>query len=132
MAKESLRRAIKAGVKIVLGTDAGVLPHGTNGREVEAMVDWGMTPADALRAETVGSAELLGVSERGVIEVVKVADLIAVEGNPLEDPTAVQRVRWVMKGELSGFVDLSALVGAPTNRGSPTGQSLRKKCSVSA
>jgi imidazolonepropionase-like amidohydrolase len=97
-AKESLRRAIKAGVKIALGTDAGVLPHGQNGREVAAMVDRGMTPADALRAGTLGSAELLGVSDRGVIAAGKVADLIAVEGNPLEDPTAVQRVRWVMKG----------------------------------
>ena len=76
----------------------GVLPHGTNGREVAAMVDRGMTPADALRAGTLGSAELLGVSDRGVIAAGKVADLIAVEGNPLEDPTAVQRVRWVMKG----------------------------------
>lgn len=98
VAKESLRRAIKAGVKIALGTDAGVLPHGQNGREVAAMVDRGMAPADALRAGTLGSAELLGVSDRGVIAAGKVADLIAVEGNPLEDPTAVQRVRWVMKG----------------------------------
>ena len=98
VAKESLRRAIKAGVRIALGTDAGVLPHGTNGREVAAMVDRGMAPADALRAGTVGSAELLGVTDRGVIAAGKVADLIAVEGNPLEDPKAVQRVRWVMKG----------------------------------
>ncbi len=98
VAKESLRRAIKAGVKIALGTDAGVLPHGTNGREVAAMVSRGMTPADALRAGTTGAAELLGLSDRGVIAAGKVADLIAVEGNPLDDPTAVQRVRWVMKG----------------------------------
>jgi imidazolonepropionase-like amidohydrolase len=104
VAKESLRRAIKAGVKIALGTDAGVLPHGSNGREVAAMVDRGMTPAAALRAGTLGSAELLGVSDRGVIAAGKVADLIAVEGNPLEDPAAVQRVRWVMKG---GKVDES-------------------------
>jgi imidazolonepropionase-like amidohydrolase len=82
---------------IALGTDAGVLPHGQNGREVAALVDRGMTPAAALRAGTLGSAELLGVSDRGVITAGKLADLIAVEGNPLEDPTAVQRVRWVMK-----------------------------------
>ncbi len=98
VAKESLRRAIKAGLKIALGTDAGVLPHGTNGREVAAMVDRGMTPAAALRAGTIGSAELLGLTDRGRIAGGKVADLIAVEGNPLDDPTAVQRVRWVMKG----------------------------------
>ena len=98
VAKESLRRAIKAGVKIAMGTDAGVLPHGQNAREVAAMVDRGMTPADALRAGTIGSAELLGVTDRGTIAAGKLADLIAVEGNPLEDPTAVQRVKWVMKG----------------------------------
>jgi imidazolonepropionase-like amidohydrolase len=98
VAKESVRRAIKAGVKIALGTDAGVLPHGQNGREVAALVNRGMTPLDALRAATLGSAELLGVSDRGVIARGKLADLIAVEGNPLEDPAAVQRVRWVMKG----------------------------------
>ena len=98
VAKESLRRAIKAGVKIAMGTDAGVLPHGQNAREIAAMVDRGMTPADALRAATIGSAELLGVTDRGTISAGKLADLIAVEGNPLEDPTAVQRVKWVMKG----------------------------------
>ena len=97
-AKESLRRAIKAGVKIALGTDAGVLPHGTNGREVAALVDRGMTPADALRAGTVNAAALLGVSDRGKIAKGMLADLIAIEGDPLHDPKAVQTVRWVMKG----------------------------------
>jgi imidazolonepropionase-like amidohydrolase len=97
-AKESLRKAIRAGVKIALGTDAGVLPHGTNGREVAALVDRGMTPADALRAATVNAAELLGVADRGRIAEGMLADLIAVPGNPLEDPRAVQQVRWVMKG----------------------------------
>jgi imidazolonepropionase-like amidohydrolase len=57
VAKESLRRAIKAGVKIALDTDAGVLPHGSNGREVAAMAHRGMTPANALRSGTLGSAE---------------------------------------------------------------------------
>ena len=97
-AKESVRRAIRAGVRIALGTDAGVLPHGTNGREVAALVDRGMTPADALRAATVNAAELLGVDDRGVIAPGKLADLVAVAGNPLEDPTAVQDVRFVMLG----------------------------------
>ena len=97
-AKESLRRAIRAGVKVALGTDAGVLPHGTNGREVAALVDRGMTPAEALRAGTVHAAELLGVKDRGRIADGLLADLIAVEGDPLEDPKAVQAVRWVMKG----------------------------------
>jgi imidazolonepropionase-like amidohydrolase len=98
VAKESLRKAIKAGVKIALGTDAGVLPHGTNARELAAMVDRGMRPADALRAATVNAADLLGVTDRGTIAVGKLADLIAVAGNPLEDVGVVREVKWVMKG----------------------------------
>ncbi len=98
VARESLRRAIRAGVKIALGTDAGVLPHGTNARELAALVGQGMPPADALRAATVNAAELLGVKDRGVIAVGKLADLIAVEGDPLQEPNAAQHVRWVMKG----------------------------------
>ena len=98
MAKESLRRAIQAGVKIALGTDAGVLPHGQQRARGGGAGRPGMTPADALRAGTMSAAELLGVTDRGVIAAGKLADLIAVAGNPLEDPTAVQRVRWVMKG----------------------------------
>jgi imidazolonepropionase-like amidohydrolase len=97
-AKESLRRAIRAGVRIALGTDAGVLPHGTNGREIAALVDRGMSPADALRAATINAADLLGVDDRGVIAPGKLADLVAVAGNPLEDPKAVQDVRFVMLG----------------------------------
>ncbi|MGH7534174.1 MAG: amidohydrolase family protein, partial [Gemmatimonadales bacterium] len=98
VAKESLRRAIRAGVRIALGTDAGVLPHGQNAREFEVLVARGMAPAEALRAGTVYGAELLGVSDRGVIAEGKLADLIAVPGNPLEDPKVLQDVRWVMKG----------------------------------
>jgi len=98
VAKESLRRAIRAGVRIALGTDAGVLPHGQNAREFEVLVARGMAPAEALRAGTVYGAELLGVSDRGVIAEGKLADLIAVAGNPLEDPKVLQDVRWVMKG----------------------------------
>jgi imidazolonepropionase-like amidohydrolase len=84
------------------------LPHGQNGREVAALVDRGMTPAAALRAGTLGAAELLAVKDRGEIAPGKLAGLIAIEGNPLEDPTAVQRVRWVMKGGL--------VYSAPTGR----------------
>jgi imidazolonepropionase-like amidohydrolase len=98
VAKESLRRAIRAGVRIALGTDAGVLPHGTNARELAALVDRGMQPVDALRAATVNAAELLGVNDRGVIASGKVADLIAVAGDPLADVGVVREVKWVMKG----------------------------------
>jgi imidazolonepropionase-like amidohydrolase len=98
LAQESHRRAIRAGVKIALGTDAAVYPHGDNARELATYVDYGMRPADALRAATVNAADLLGVTDRAVIAVGKLADLIAVRGNPLEDVKTVQQVLWVMKG----------------------------------
>jgi imidazolonepropionase-like amidohydrolase len=97
LAQESHRRAIRAGVKIALGTDAAVYPHGDNARELATYVDYGMRPADALRAATVNAADLLGVTDRAVIAVGKLADLIAVRGNPLEDVKTVQQVLWVMK-----------------------------------
>ncbi|MGH7528239.1 MAG: amidohydrolase family protein [Gemmatimonadales bacterium] len=98
VAKESLRRAIRAGVKIALGTDAGVHPHGQNAKELTAMVNRGMRPVDAIRAGTLHAADLLGVGDRGAIAPGLLADLIAVPGNPLEDPSVLQRVGWVMKG----------------------------------
>src|SRR3954453_3259911 len=98
LAEESHRRAIRAGVKIALGTDAAVYPHGDNARELATYVDYGMRPADALRAATINAADLLGVTDRAVIAAGKLADLIAVRGNPLEDVKAVQQVLWVMKG----------------------------------
>ncbi len=98
VAKQSLRRAIRAGVKIALGTDAGVHPHGENAKEVAAMVNRGMRPVDAIRAGTLHAADLLGLGDRGAIAPGLLADLIAVPGNPLEDPSVLQRVEWVMKG----------------------------------
>jgi len=93
-----LNKAYKAGVKIVLGTDAAVFPHGEAGQEVGLMVSkGGMTPRDALIAATKGGPELLGLSnETGTLDAGKSADLIAVEGDPLTDPSAVTRVRYVM------------------------------------
>jgi imidazolonepropionase-like amidohydrolase len=98
LAKESHRRAVRAGVKIALGTDAGVYPHGENARELAAYVSYGMRPFDAIRAATVNAADLLGVADRGTIAPGKLADLIAVRGNPLEDVRVLQQVAWVMKG----------------------------------
>src|SRR3954469_18960363 len=98
LAQESHRRAIRAGVKIALGTDAAVYPHGDNARELATYVDYGMRPADALRAATVNAADLLGITDRAVIAAGKLADLIAVRGNPLDDVKTVQQVLWVMKG----------------------------------
>jgi imidazolonepropionase-like amidohydrolase len=98
LAQASHRRAIKSGVKIAFGTDAAVYPHGENAREFAVYVGYGMRPPDALRTATINAADLLGVTDRGVIAEGKLADLIAVRGNPLEDVKVLQQVVWVMKG----------------------------------
>ena len=98
MAQESHRRAFRAGVKIAFGTDAAVAPHGDNASEFAVYTGYGMRPADALRTATVNAADLLGVNDRGVIAPGKLADLIAVRGNPLEDVRVLDQVPWVMKG----------------------------------
>jgi imidazolonepropionase-like amidohydrolase len=98
LARESLRKAIAAGVKIAFGTDAGVFPHGENAHEFAVYVKLGMSPVDALRTATIRAADLLGVSDRGAIEAGKLADLVAVPGDPLRDITATERVSWVMQG----------------------------------
>ena len=93
-----LNIAYKTGVKIALGTDSAVAPHSEANKEVELMVSkGGMTPRDALIAATKGGPELMGLSSQtGTLDPGKSADLIAVEGDPLVDPTAVQRVVYVM------------------------------------
>jgi imidazolonepropionase-like amidohydrolase len=98
LAQESHRKAIRAGVKIAFGTDAAVYPHGENAREFAVYVGYGMKPIDAIRTATLNAADLLGVHDRGVIAPGKLADLIAVPGNPLEDVRVLEQVSWVMKG----------------------------------
>ncbi|HLE85099.1 MAG TPA: amidohydrolase family protein [Thermoanaerobaculia bacterium] len=98
LAKESVRRAIAAGVPIAFGTDAAVYPHGDNARELATLVERGMTPLEALRTATVHAAALLGVEDRGAIAAGRLADLVAVDGDPLADVTTTERVRFVMKG----------------------------------
>ena len=95
----SIRAAVAAGVKLAMGTDSGVVPHGQNLRELGLMVDCGMTPAEALVATTATAAELMGLdAELGTLEVGKRADLVLVEGDPLTDiATLGQRVRQVWK-----------------------------------
>ena len=97
--RETFQKAVKAGVKMAFGTDAGVYPHGDNAKQFVTMVQWGMTPAQAIRTATQNSADLIGRSKDvGTIEVGKYADIIAVQGDPLEDVTALQSVGFVMKG----------------------------------
>mgnify|MGYP000735615658 CR=1 FL=1 len=92
-------RAYKAGVKIAFGTDAGVFPHGRNAREFELMVGAGMPPLEAIQSATRNAAELLGESANlGGLSSGKYADLVAVEGDPLEDITRMQSMAFVMKG----------------------------------
>jgi imidazolonepropionase-like amidohydrolase len=97
-ARSSVLAAYKAGVKIALGTDAPAIPHGKNAGELVTLVDRGLAPIDVLRAATVNSAELLGVSDRGRLAEGLLADVIGVPGDPLTDMTVTQDVRFVMKG----------------------------------
>ncbi len=97
-ADKSLRAAIQRGVKIAYGTDAGVYPHGENNREFAVLVEAGMKPVDALRSATLAAADLLGVTDRGEIAADKLADLVAVQGNPLADVKVLEHPKWVMHG----------------------------------
>ncbi len=98
LAQNNLTKAIQAGVKIALGTDAPLIHHGDNAKELTALTERGMTAAEALRAATVNSAELLSISNRGQIKLGYVADIIAVDGNPLENISIMEAVSFVMKG----------------------------------
>ncbi len=95
---KALRQAAAGGVRIAFGTDAGVSLHGRNADEFELLVEYGLTPTQALRAATLDAAELLGLEkEIGSLEVGKQADLIAVSGDPLQDVRVLKQVDWVIK-----------------------------------
>jgi imidazolonepropionase-like amidohydrolase len=97
-AKKNMTRAFRAGVKVALGTDAGVYPHGLNGGEFWSMEQLGLTPVQALQAGTVNAADLMAWSDRvGSISPGKFADIVAVRGDPLADVTLLQHVNFVMK-----------------------------------
>ena len=97
--RENFGKAFKAGVKMAFGTDAGVYPHGDNGRQFKYMVQYGMTPAQAIRAATYNAADLLGTLKNvGTIEAGKFADIIAVANDPLKQVRSMEDVGFVMKG----------------------------------
>ncbi len=96
--RASFAAALASGVDICFGGDVGVYPHGDNVRELELMVGYGMEAAAAVHAATSGNARLLGLTDRGSIAPGLLADLIAVEGDPAENITALRSVRFVMKG----------------------------------
>lgn len=94
---EMFRNAVKIGVKIALGTDSAVYPHGQNAKEFKLMVDLGMPPIEALRAATSVDAELFGIAQKvGTLEKGKTADIVAMPGDPTTDITATERVSFVM------------------------------------
>lgn len=97
--RDNFRKAHAAGVKMVFGSDAGVMPHGTAAGQFKYMVEYGMTPMEAIRAATLNAAEALGrTKDVGAIEVGRYGDLIAVAGDPLKDVNVLTKVTDVIKG----------------------------------
>lgn len=97
--RENFRKAAQAGVKIAYGTDAGVYPHGWNGKQLGKMVEWGLKPMQAIQAATASAADLVGLKTKiGQLSPGYFADIIAVSGNPLSDVTILEKVAFVMKG----------------------------------
>lgn len=98
-ARKNVAHAFASGVKVALGTDAAVYPHGMNAHEFAVMVKLGLAPLQAIQAGTVNAADLLGWSGRvGTLEPGAWADIVAVDGDPLKDVTTLERVKFVMKG----------------------------------
>ena len=96
--RDNFRKAHQAGVKMVFGSDAGVMPHDQVGRQFRTMVQYGMTPLDAIQAATRNAAEALGRNDVGVLAVGRYGDIVAVDGDPLRDVTVLERPAAVIKG----------------------------------
>ena len=95
--RQNFKKAVEAGADVVFGTDAGIFPHGKNARQFKYMVDWGMTPLQAIQAATIRTAELFDLSDVGEIRENFAADIIGVKGNPLENISLLENVDFVMK-----------------------------------
>jgi imidazolonepropionase-like amidohydrolase len=96
--RQTFQRAVRAGVKMIFGTDAGVYPHGDNGKQFAKMVQWGMTPLQAIQAATVNASQALGRPEVGTIAPGAYGDIIGVKGDPLQNVTVLEHVDAVIKG----------------------------------
>jgi imidazolonepropionase-like amidohydrolase len=96
--RQTFQRAVKAGVKMLFGTDAGVYPHGDNGKQFAKMVQWGMTPLQAIQAATSSASEALGRNDVGIIQPGRYGDLVAVRGDPLQNVALLEHVDAVVKG----------------------------------
>jgi imidazolonepropionase-like amidohydrolase len=96
--RQTFQRAVRAGVKMLFGTDAGVYPHGDNARQFAKMVQWGMTPIQAIRASTLSASEALGRPEVGTLRPGAYGDIIAVRGDPLQNVALLEHVDAVVKG----------------------------------
>jgi imidazolonepropionase-like amidohydrolase len=96
--RENFQKAAKAGVKIAYGTDAGVYPHGSNAKQFYYMVKFGLTPMQAIQSATINASELMGWKDQtGSLSPGKFADIIAIEGDPIQDITLLEKVKFVMK-----------------------------------
>ena len=107
--RERFQAAVRAGVNMAFGSDAGVYPHGTNARQFAKMVEWGMSPMQAIQTATLSNATLFGIEDEiGSITVGKAADMVAVDGNPLDNIRELEDVDFVMK---DGVVYLDEISG---------------------
>ena len=95
--RQNFKKAVAAGADVVFGTDAGIFPHGKNARQFKYMVDWGMTPLQAIQSATIRTAELFDMTEVGEIRENFTADIIGVKGNPLVNISLLENVDFVMK-----------------------------------